>query len=81
VIGGGVSGAGDPLLAAIRETVYGRSLPLATRDLLIARSLLGAGCGVTGAAALVADHLFSVDQVAAWGAGGPATPRAAAAAR
>jgi glucokinase-like ROK family protein len=81
VIGGGVSGAGDPLLAAIRETVYGRSLPLATRDLLIARSLLGARCGVTGAAALVADHLFSVDQVAAWGAGGPATPRAAAAAR
>ena len=31
VIGGGVAGAGDLLLATIRESVYRRSLPLATR--------------------------------------------------
>ena len=33
VIGGGVAQSGDVLLASIREAVYGRSLPLATRDL------------------------------------------------
>ena len=33
VIGGGVSRSSDDYIAAIRETVYGRSLPLATRDL------------------------------------------------
>jgi predicted NBD/HSP70 family sugar kinase len=41
VIGGGVSGAGDAFLAAIRESVYRRSLPLATRHLLVTRSTLG----------------------------------------
>ena len=41
VIGGGVANSPDLLLASIRETVYRRSLPLATRDLLIQRSSLG----------------------------------------
>ena len=41
VIGGGVAQSGDQLLASIRETVYRRSLPLATRELLIQRSSLG----------------------------------------
>ncbi len=41
VIGGGVAQSGDQLLAAIRQTVYGRSLPLATRSLVIQRSSLG----------------------------------------
>ena len=35
VVGGGVAQSGDQLLAAIRETVYRRSLPLATRELLL----------------------------------------------
>src|SRR6476469_4725793 len=35
VIGGGVAQSGDVLLASIREAVYGRSLPLATRELAI----------------------------------------------
>ena len=30
VIGGDIAGAGEPLLAGIREVVYRRSLPLAT---------------------------------------------------
>ena len=59
VIGGGVAQAGDLLLAAIRETVYARSLPLATRDLLVQRSSLGPVGGVVGAAAMVIDELFT----------------------
>jgi glucokinase-like ROK family protein len=64
VIGGGVAQSGDHLLAAIRETVYRRSLPLATRDLSIQRSSLGALAGVVGAATMVLDQLFSRGGVA-----------------
>lgn len=61
VVSGGVAaGGGDTLLAAIRETVYRRSLPLATRDLRIVGSGLGPMAGVIGAATVVADELFSV---------------------
>ncbi len=70
VIGGGVARSGDALLAAIRETVYRRSLPLATRDLLIQRSSLGALAGVMGAAAMVADELFGRDGLGRWVADG-----------
>jgi glucokinase-like ROK family protein len=66
VVGGGVAGAGDVLLAAIREVVYGRSLPLATRDLLIKRSSLSSVAGVTGASAMVLDELFSAQRLEAW---------------
>ena len=66
VIGGGVAQSGDQLLAAIRETVYRRSLPLATRDLLIQRSSLGALAGVIGASSMVVDQLFSRDSMARW---------------
>lgn len=59
VIGGGVAAAGDILLAAIRESVYGRSLPLATRHLLVTRSTLGDRGGVVGTAAMVLDELYS----------------------
>ena len=59
VIGGGVAQSGDQLLAAIRESIYRRSLPLATRDLLVQRSSLGPLGGVTGAAAMVLDELFA----------------------
>jgi glucokinase-like ROK family protein len=66
VIGGGVARSGDQLLAAVRETVYRRSLPLATRDLAIRRSSLGGLGGVIGAAAMVVDQLFSRDHLARW---------------
>ena len=59
VIGGGLANAGDSFLAAIREAVYRRSLPLATRALRIERSSLGGQGGVTGAAYVVLDELFS----------------------
>ena len=66
VIGGGVANAPDQLLAAIRETVYRRSLPLATRDLRIERSSLGATAGVIGASAMVVDQLFARASIARW---------------
>jgi len=66
VIGGGVAQSGDHLLAAIRQTVYHRSLPLATRDLLIQRSSLGGLAGVIGASSMVVDQLFLRDSLATW---------------
>jgi glucokinase-like ROK family protein len=66
IIGGGVAQSGDQLLAAIRETVYRRSLALATRDLLIQRSSLGLLGGVHGASALVVDQLFARPSIEAW---------------
>jgi predicted NBD/HSP70 family sugar kinase len=58
VLGGGLANLGDLLLAAIREAIYGRSRPLATRHLAIQRSALGDTAGVVGAAALVLGELF-----------------------
>jgi glucokinase-like ROK family protein len=66
VVGGGVANAGDQFLAAIRQATYGRSLPLATRDLRIARSPLGDEAGQRGAAFIVLDELFSRDRLARW---------------
>ena len=66
VIGGGVANSPDTLLASIRETVYRRSLPLATRELLIQRSSLGGLAGVIGASSMVVDQLFSRDAIGAW---------------
>ncbi len=66
VIGGGVAQSGDQLLATIRETVYRRSLPLATRDLVIARSALGGLASVIGASSMVVDQLFLRESLATW---------------
>jgi predicted NBD/HSP70 family sugar kinase len=73
VIGGGVASSGDLLLAAVRESVYRRSLPLATRDLVVRPSSLGELSGVIGAASMVTDELFAPRQLALWlDAGTPA---------
>lgn len=66
IIGGGVAGAGDSVLAAIRQTVYRRSLPLATRELRIARTSLGDKAGLYGAAFVVLDELFSRERLGRW---------------
>jgi glucokinase-like ROK family protein len=66
VIGGGVANSPEQLLASIRETVHRRSLPLATRDLLIQRSSLGALAGVIGASSMVVDQLFARDAIGRW---------------
>lgn len=70
VIGGGVAQSGDQLLAAIRHTVYERSLPLATRSLVIQRSSIGMLGGVVGASALVVDQLFARPNLERWLADG-----------
>lgn len=59
VIGGGLSDLGERYLASIRESIYHRSTPLATSDLVIKRSGLRDRAGVTGAAVLVLDEIFS----------------------
>ncbi|MPQ99733.1 ROK family protein [Modestobacter sp. I12A-02628] len=66
VLGGGVVHAGDHVLAAIREAVYRRSLPLATRTLRIEPSRLGDAAGLAGAVHLVIDELFSPARLAVW---------------
>jgi glucokinase-like ROK family protein len=73
VIGGGVANSPDQLLASIRETVYRRSLPLATRDLLIQRSSLGGLAGVIGASSMVVDEVFSREAIGQWLAAGDPT--------
>jgi len=59
VIGGGVAGVGGLLLAAVRQAIYNRSLPLATRNLVIQRSALESWGGIVGAANMVLDEVFT----------------------
>ena len=79
VIGGGVAASGDLFIAAIREIVYGRSLPLATRDLSIRRSSLGTRAGVMGAAAMVLEGIFSPEGISTWSPEPSIAPREAVA--
>jgi len=68
VIGGDIAEAHEHLLAGVREGIFGRSLPLATRDLRIVPSRLGDRAGVIGAATMVTEHVLSpsaVDQALA----------------
>lgn len=65
VIGGQLAGAGEHLLAGIRESVYQRSLPLATEDLRIVTSRAGREAAVLGASALAIEHVLSPDVVEA----------------
>ena len=61
VIGGDVADAQEQLLASIREVVYQRSLPLATRHLRIVRSPLEDRAGTIGAAAMVSERVLALD--------------------
>jgi predicted NBD/HSP70 family sugar kinase len=58
-IGGSVAAASDELLAGIRSVVYQRALPLATRNLVLANSVLGEFAGVAGAAVLGIERVLS----------------------
>jgi glucokinase-like ROK family protein len=78
VVGGGVANSPEVLVHAISDTVHRRSLPLATRDLLIQRSSLGGLAGVIGAASMVVDELFSRESIGAWQAAGSPTELAPA---
>lgn len=63
VIGGQLAHADEPLLAGIREVVYRRSLPLATRNLQITTSRLDGRAGVTGLALMLGDHIFAPNAI------------------
>ncbi|TDN90794.1 ROK family transcriptional regulator [Microbacterium sp. BK668] len=57
VLGGMLASA--PLLTGVRETLYSRSLPRATRHLTVSLSTLGQQAATVGLAALVVDREFS----------------------
>ncbi|WP_244242396.1 ROK family protein [Nocardioides seonyuensis] len=63
VVGGALSAAGEHLIAGIRETVYQRSLPLATEHLRIVPSAAGERAGVIGAAAMAISHVLSPEEI------------------
>ena len=58
VMGGAMVQDSDLVLSSVRETIYGRSLPLATRSLVIGRSELGKGGALRGATAMIVDELL-----------------------
>ena len=70
ILGGGVLESGDAVVAAISQTVYRRSLPLATRELRIRRSSLTREGALIGAAHMVVDQLFSSECLGLWLADG-----------
>ena len=57
--GGDIAEARAQLLAGVREGIFSRSLPLATRDLRIMPCRLGDRAGVTGAAITAIEHVLS----------------------
>ena len=63
VIGGDLGEVHEQLLAGVREVIFERSLPLATRDLRTEPSRLGDRAGVVGAAVMVIEHVLAPDVV------------------
>src|SRR5215213_4571921 len=63
VIGGDLGEVHEQLLAGMREVIFERSLPLATRDLRTEPSRLGDRAGVVGAAIMVIEHVLAPDVV------------------
>jgi predicted NBD/HSP70 family sugar kinase len=59
VIGGDMAAAFDFYVAGVRESVYRRAAPLATRDLQFLAATHGDRAGVVGCAALALDHVLS----------------------
>lgn len=58
IVGGNLAPVSEELLAAIRENVYERSHPLATKSLRIELGALGPDAGLIGAGRLAADVAF-----------------------
>lgn len=59
VIGGDMAAAFDFYLAGVRESVYRRAAPLATRDLQFLPATHGDRAGVVGCGALALDHVLA----------------------
>lgn len=62
VVLGGVL-ASSPLLAGVRESLYPRSLPRATRHLTVSQSVLGEHAGIVGLATMVVEREYSAAAV------------------
>ncbi|PPG92777.1 MULTISPECIES: ROK family protein [unclassified Rathayibacter] len=60
VLGGAVAASGEMFLAGVRQRVYELSLPLATRDLQMVRSIGDEDEPLTGGAEMVREQLFDV---------------------
>ena len=63
VVGGQFASAEAQLYAGLREMIYSRSLPLATRHLQIVPSQLDPRAGVVGLSYLVADRVFAPHRI------------------
>ena len=59
VIGGDMAAAFDFYVAGVRESVYRRSAPLATRDLQFVPAAYGDRAGVVGCGALALEHVLA----------------------
>jgi predicted NBD/HSP70 family sugar kinase len=68
VLGGPTTEATDDILAGVRAVVYQRALPLATRNLVLAHSTLGAKAVTAGATVLAIEHAISPAGLLAAGA-------------
>ena len=66
VLAGPLAHSGEILLAAVREAIYRRSHPLATRDLRIVRSELGGSAELIGAASLASEEIFAAANAREW---------------
>lgn len=66
ILVGGRLAESDVLLSGIRQTIYERSLPLATRELRIMRSHTSYAAGLLGAGFMVTDELFARPKLEAW---------------
>jgi len=63
VVGGQLAEAEEQIFAGLREMIYSRSLPLATRRLELHRSRLDERAGSVGLALLLADHIFDPERI------------------
>ena len=63
-IGGGIQRIGPFFLAAVRQSVYHRSLPLSTRHLEIQYTPLGERAGIIGAAVLAMQESLRLREAA-----------------
>ena len=63
VIGGELAAGADNLMAGIRESVYARSLPLATRRLQIVPAALGDRAGTVGLTSMLTDYIFDIRRI------------------
>ena len=63
VIGGAMALTHEQFLLGVRETLYERTVPLATRDLQVTSSVLQDRAGIEGARIMVVDQQFSAEAV------------------